>query len=56
MNYVILIIAGICGMVVGSYLGKRQRVKRARALKKSELVDNLQKTNEQNTESKEKIN
>jgi Fic family protein len=29
MNYVILIIAGICGMVAGSYLGRRQRVKKA---------------------------
>jgi Na+/glutamate symporter len=56
MNYVILIIAGVCGMVVGSYLGKRQRVKNARALKKPELVDNPQETNEQNTASKEKIN
>jgi Fic family protein len=33
MNYVILIIAGICGMVVGSYLGKRQRVKKAMSAK-----------------------
>jgi Fic family protein len=33
MNYVILIIAGVCGMVVGSYLGKRQRVKKAMSVK-----------------------
>jgi len=52
MNYIILIIAGICGMVVGSYLGKRQRVKKARALKKSEPADNLQATNEQATKEK----
>ena len=59
MNYVILIIAGICGMVVGSYLGKRQRIRKARALKKSEPADNLQAINEQatkeKTENKQKI-
>jgi len=33
MNYIILIIAGVCGMVVGSYLGKRQRVKKAMSVK-----------------------
>jgi uncharacterized membrane protein len=52
MNYVILIIAGVCGMVVGSYLGKRQRVRKA----KNKIINNPQATNEQNTENKEKIN
>jgi Fic family protein len=52
MNYVILIIAGICGMVAGSYLGKRQRMKKARTLKKSEPADNLQAINEQATKEK----
>jgi Fic family protein len=33
MNYIILIIAGVCGMVVGSYLGRRQRVKKAMGAK-----------------------
>lgn len=32
MNYIILIIAGICGMVVGSYLGKKRRIKKGSAL------------------------
>jgi Na+/glutamate symporter len=52
MNYIILIIAGICGMVVGSYLGKRRKIGKT----KHENIDNTQETNEQNTENKEKIN
>jgi Fic family protein len=39
MNYVILIIAGICGMVVGSYLGKRQRVKKAMSAKNIQVKE-----------------
>lgn len=52
MNYVILIIAGIAGIILGRYLGKRQRIRKARTLKKSEPADNLQVVNDQATKEK----
>jgi Na+/glutamate symporter len=52
MNYVILIIAGVAGVIIGGYLGKKRKIGKT----KHENIDNTQETNEQNIENKEKIN
>lgn len=54
MNYVILIIAGVCGMVVGSYLGKRRKTLLLRRSADSDGQGKNVKAKEK--EEKEKIN
>lgn len=63
MNYIILIIAGIVGIAIGRYLGKRRGMKKMgtsfhedmaeQDLEKPDPIESLRATNEQFAEKKE---